>query len=320
MRSEVMPWCAVIATVFGCSAFAPRDSDADAPGVSTHDAGRPNPSSQAGSASGNSAVLDAGATSSVPSSTGEAPTDWPDGGYELVSDRDRCALEPVAQGFVLAPYKICDWTPMRDRRICSTAPAVECFRASDCTEEPLGRCEGSTSTQCNYPHRGSACTVDTDCIELPDGVCIPALSGELFCDEQGNNCARLESLCHYRVLNRVCTTDAECDAAPGGACIRAVVLTRCIYLGCEGDGDCGAGEVCACHECVTAECQSDGECGSGEICRRENGCGWGPSGGFHCTEPGDECRSDDDCQGGAYCDFDRAAGRFFCDSTICEVP
>jgi hypothetical protein len=99
-----------------------------------------------------------------------------------------------------------------------------------------------------------------------------------------------------------------------------VTQTRCIYLGCEGDLDCAAGEVCACHECVSAECRRDEECGSGEICRRENGCGWGPSGGFHCTKPGDECRRDEDCPESAFCDYDAQAARFVCDTMWCETP
>jgi hypothetical protein len=314
MRALDLVWCAASATVLGCSALAPRESDVDAFELDPSDAG-----SAESSAPGNDSSFDAGGAGAASAGFDEAPTDWPDGGYELVSRGRECALDPIPEGFSLAPNRICEWTPMRDRRICSSAPAVECFRAADCTAKPFGRCEGNTSTQCTYPHEGSTCTVDADCTQLPDGVCVPALSSELFCDERGNNCASQQPSCHYRVLNQVCAADEECDAAPGGACARAVLQTRCLYLGCEGDGDCTAGEVCACHECVSAECQSDSECGSGEICRRENGCGWGPSGGFHCTKPGDECRSDGDClQAGRYCDFDANAGRFVCKSLICD--
>ena len=249
----------------------------------------------------------------------DAATSMPAEGYELVSIQG-CEREQVPQGFPIVPLAICSGSPNEPGRfICSTDASIECLRASDCTAQPFGRCEGNAASQCNYPHVGSTCVTGSDCTELPDGVCMPAFVNGVFCDADGNNCHPQEASCHYLPLNQGCTTDAECTAAPGGFCQREIRSTRCIYFGCEDNGDCEAGERCACHTCVAAECESDAECGAGELCRQENNCGWGPNGGFHCTKPADECASDDDCPEG-YCNFDSASSRFACSAQWCEVP
>ncbi len=290
---------AVIATVLGCSASAPSEPDVDAP----------------------EAGLQSGAASDEDASPGtdDQADDWPAGSYDLVSI-DRCRRDAIPEGFAFAPAAIFEWTPMRDRLVCSRSRSIECSHASDCTAQPFGRCQGNTSAQCTYPHTPSTCTADGDCSALPDGVCIPMLSTDVVCDEQGNNCAPQGPYCHYLPLNQVCDSDEECTAVPGGTCRREVWQTRCIYLGCEDDGDCSPDERCDCGSCVSAACRSDAECGSDELCRRENACGWGPSGGFHCTTAAGDCRTDDDCPESTYCDYDAGAGRFVCEPYSCETP
>ncbi len=107
-----------------------------------------------------------------------------------------------------------------------------------------------------------------------------------------------------------CETDLDCLAKPYGWCGRPVgdhfAVVACQY-GCETDADCGADQLCACHEsapagvCVPASCKIDDDCPGAALCtaRLVSSCGGDPQNSlamaFGCQSAEDECSASDEC-------------------------
>ena len=226
-----------------------------------------------------------------------------------------CPTRAIEQEFRIFPTVGCAWSATRDFRECDVEPY--CQRHTDCSERPFGRCRGSASASCVYPDvPRSPCSSDAECTSLPGGGC-PMVTepNTLRCYPTGR-CETPERSCIY--LSEDCSNDSECTSAPGGICEKRIRFARCEYQGCLEDGDCAAGQRCACtsprHLCVPADCAADTDCPAGQQCLLEHGC-YGAVVGYHCTTPLDTCHAKEDCT--TYCMFD---GHWRCSDKPCPPP
>ena len=242
-------------------------------------------------------------------------------GPHEIEERSRlvCPTPPVAPEYRIIPPVYCAWhsnpdAPMDQVKFCDVQSY--CQGHADCAALPFGRCRGELEAFCSYPNASpSACYNDTECVGPPRGACLPPDErNTLFCYPTGR-CEKQPWRCTYRTEPR-CASDADCTTAPGGWCQKRILHPHCEAQGCLVDGDCGAGQRCACsrpaNECVPADCMTDGDCPGGEHCLLETEC-FRKALGYHCSTPLDTCRAQADC-GASYCAF---VGRWQCSSTPC---
>ena len=145
--------------------------------------------------------------------------------------------------------------------------------------------------ECSTP-----CASDAECAEDPSGALeIACVSGwcvasPKFC-ASANDCAAPYDTCKTSTgqCQLSCSEVATCETAFPGvpvACEGAV----CVPLGCSGDADCGADQVCTNNGACVARCSNAADCALGGLLFEADN--------FMCD--GDECvylgcRTDDEC-------------------------
>jgi hypothetical protein len=228
-----------------------------------------------------------------------------------------CPTRAIEQEFRILPTVACVWSATRDFRECDVERY--CQRHTDCTERPFGRCRGSPSASCVYPDvLPSPCSSDSECTSLPGGGCPMVTEPNTVRCYPTGRCETPERRCLYR--SELCSNDSECTSAPAGVCEKRIRFARCEYQGCLEDGDCSAGQRCACasprHVCVAADCAADTDCAAGQLCLLGRGC-FGAPAGYHCSTPLDTCHADEECAPGSHCKFD---GHWQCREKFCPPP
>jgi hypothetical protein len=229
-----------------------------------------------------------------------------------------CPTHSIEQEFRILPTVVCAWSATRDFRECDVER--HCQRHTDCTERPLGRCRGSPSATCVYPDvPPSSCSSNSECTSLPGGSCPMVTEPNTPRCYPTGRCETPERRCFHQ--SELCSNDSECTSTPGGICEKRIRFARCEYQGCLEDGDCAAGQRCACssprHLCVPADCAGDADCSAGEQCLLERGGCFGAASGYHCTTPLDTCHAKEECASAGDCIFD---GHWQCRYKPCPPP
>lgn len=138
--------------------------------------------------------------------------------------------------------------------------------------------DGSTCGDgvCNLDETPESCAQDCgDSVvtECGDGTCEPG--------EDADNCPQDCDM----------TPTPECgDGECNGDEDSASCPQDCPPQSCEGDDDCGPGEICTDDACVEG-CREDGDCAGNELCVNDV-----------CGERGEVCREDGQCDDGFICD------------------
>ncbi len=218
-----------------------------------------------------------------------------------------CQGSPISQDFLVLPSAACSIAPNYNYvtypvRLCTLQPT--CSGPESCQDSAFGTCRGDPYSYCTYPsyplRQIESCAVNSDCVTLPGGSCLPSES-DVNCYPDGE--CIMAAPCRYcNYPEQPCALDTECTSAPGGQCSKFILFTRCVYSQCAVDADCGAGSRCACSEddlqnhCIPADCSTDSDCGAGQVCRLELGC-FGTVIAYHCSTSSDGCASDQDCAG-----------------------
>jgi hypothetical protein len=120
-----------------------------------------------------------------------------------------------------------------------------------------------------------------------------------------------------------CSSDSECtDGGAEGRCTASSggpAGCWCTYDVCNTDGDCPAGNLCACHDspysyggnrCLPGNCRVDSDCGPHGYCSPSESCGY--AAGYYCHTPQDRCIDNADCAGGLHCGWSAADERWEC--------
>jgi len=194
-----------------------------------------------------------------------------------------------------------------------TCEAGVCIEAATDNNATNNGPNNGTDNNNNTDNNGGECQQDLQC--APGTVCDLGSCGERQCQAnvdcgQGRFC--YASLCYPTIS---CTTDAQCDhfsgTCQGGSCVPGCVIrsdcpdpanqecvsNRCVES-CQGDNDCGRGEICEGGFCQTAQCVGTGT----------NGC-----------DPGTRCQAQR-CVPFSACDADvDCASTEQCDNGICEA-
>ncbi len=164
---------------------------------------------------------------------------------------------------------------------------------------------------------------DGEALTGPDG----SETGLVLCGESDDvyrvgpaSCAASVPSCTFATGcdgNADCGVGEVCTDMPGGDCL-------CV-LPCTTDDDCAADEMCLCEtgalspfsRCMDTTCRSTDDCPSGACALARDLCFDADS--FECRRPGDPCTSNTDCGAPLFCGFDRGAGGWYCEDQA-ECP
>jgi hypothetical protein len=117
-----------------------------------------------------------------------------------------------------------------------------------------------------------------------------------------------------------CNSVSDCTAGQDPRCVGSLPFGNCscTYDACFSDGDCPAGEICACsgvysgNACVGGTCEIDADCGAGGYCSPVvDGCSSQVL-GYACHTAQDTCSDNTDCPFGASCAPDPSTKAWRC--------
>lgn len=148
-----------------------------------------------------------------------------------------------------------------------------------------------------------------------------------ICDNQASSTDPRPVIGATEACATTCTTSADCAAAnaPGQPWCRSGL---CQYDECLTDGDCAAGEACACSSelasgnarppnlCVPATCRVNADCPSG-VCAASRGGRCNGLQSYECQTANDTCHSNQDCCGDTTnCSYQPTLGHWACQASV----
>jgi hypothetical protein len=196
-------------------------------------------------------------------------------------------------------------------------PQCDCSAFDEATCRAVGdRCTVGECPDCNGGSSYVGCFDPTETFGCPAIACEPGCRTGADCQDQGAYCAPPGSPTPCGICNmpdQQCSSDDECQAAnPTTICDVNTAGCGCVpecLPGCQGDGQCAAGQICLDARCQPAPCDSNTACPPNFAC--------GASGGAGRSCQRRPCSTDLDCDAPAgYC----VEGLCYAELGDCQLP